>query len=66
MKAFLVGLLFLGAVLVLCGLGILLYPFLAVLTFSLQMVIGILVVIFVIWLLGKLVIFLWTKLNPKS
>jgi hypothetical protein len=66
MKAFLVGLLFLAAVMVFAGLGVLLYPFLALLTVSLQFVLGILIIIFVIWLLGKLIIFAWDKLNTKK
>ena len=67
MKAFFVGLLFLLAVMVLTGLGVMLYPFLAILTVSLQMIIGFAVVIFAIWLLGKLIIFAWDKLvsNPE-
>lgn len=66
MKAFFVGLLFLLAVGFLAGLGVLLYPFLAVLTFSLQFVVGIFIILFAVWLLGKMVIFIWEKLGSKS
>ena len=66
MKAFFVGLLFIIAVGVLAGLGVLLYPFLAVLTFSLQFIIGIFIIIFAVWLLGKMIIFVWNKLSFKD
>ena len=66
MKAFFVGLLFIIAVGVLAGLGVLVYPFLAVLTFSLQFIIGIFIIIFAVWLLGKMIIFVWNKLSFKD
>lgn len=66
MKAFFVGLLFLIAIMAVAGLGIVLSPFLAVFTVSLQMVIGLIVVVFVVWLLGKLIIFIWDKLSSND
>ncbi len=66
MKSFLVGLLFLCAVLVLTGVGFLLLPLLLVLTFFLRIAVGFALVLFAIWLLGKLILFLWKALDKKS
>ncbi|MEW5758987.1 MAG: hypothetical protein AB1755_05945 [Candidatus Omnitrophota bacterium] len=61
MKAFLVGLLFLFAVLILLGIGIVLYPFLLIGSFFLQFIIGFIFIIFAIWLLGKFILYIWDK-----
>jgi hypothetical protein len=67
MKAFLVGLIFLVGIIVLAGIGILLfYPFLILAALSLRILAGILIVVFFIWLLGKVIIFAWKKLNPPK
>ena len=66
MKAFLAGLLFLVAVLVLTGVGLLLLPLLLVLTFFLRIFVGFFLVLFAIWLLGKFIIFVWESLNKKA
>lgn len=66
MKAFLVGLLFIIAVSLLSVFGVLLYPLLLLLTFMLRIIIGIALVIFAIWLLGKFIIFVWERLSGKQ
>ena len=63
MRAFLVGLAFLIAVVALVGIGILVSPLLIVLGFFLRSVFAFLFVIFAIWLLGKFIIFIWGKLK---
>lgn len=60
MKAFLVGLAFLIALPVLSAIG---YLILSLLTGLLQLLIGFAFTIFAIWLLGKLVIWVWEKLK---
>ncbi len=66
MKEFLVGLLFLAAVVVLSIVGILLWPLLFVLTFFLRIVVILLLLLFSIWLLGKFIVFVWEFLNKKA
>lgn len=66
MKEFLVGLLFLVAVLVLSVIGLLLWPLLFVLTFFLRMVVVLLLLLFSIWLLGKFIVLVWESLNKKA
>ena len=66
MKEFFIGLLFLVAVVILTGIGFLLLPFLLILTFFLRIFLGFFLVIFAIWLLGKLIILLWEFLNRKT
>ena len=66
MKEFFVGLLFLIAVVILTGVGFLLLPFLLILTVFLRIFVGFLLVIFAIWLLGKLIVLLWEFLNRKT
>ncbi len=66
MKEFLVGLLFLVAVLILTGLGILLFPLLLILTFFLRIAVGFLLMLLAIWLLGKFIVFVWESLRKKS
>lgn len=63
MKAFLLGLLFLVAVVMLAGVGVLLIPLIVVLAFFLQIIAWVLMVIFSIWLLGKFIIWVWEKLK---
>lgn len=62
MKAFAIGLIFLIAVSLLAGMGILLFPLIVVLDFFLRIILAIFFVIFAIWLLGKFIIFIWTKI----
>ncbi|MFO8053332.1 MAG: hypothetical protein R6U54_05205 [Candidatus Omnitrophota bacterium] len=66
MKEFLVGLTFILGVLVLSGLGILLYPFLLILGFTLRIFVALGVIIFFVWLLGKFIIFVWESLKKES
>jgi len=63
MRAFLVGLVFLIAVIVLTGAGILLFPLVVVLGFFLRYIFSFLFVIFAIWLLGRFIIFIRDKLK---
>jgi len=62
MKAFAIGLIFLIAVSILSGIGILLFPIIIVLGFFLKIILALLFVIFSIWLLGKFIIFVWEKI----
>ena len=66
MKAFLVGFLFLFAVLLLTGVGFLLLPFLLILTFFLRIAVGFALILFAIWLLGKTILFLLKALDKKA
>ena len=66
MKAFLVGFLFLCAVLLLMGVGFLLFPILLILTFFLRIAVGFALILFAIWLLGKFVLFLIEAMNKKA
>ena len=66
MKAFLVGFLFLCAVLVLTGVGFLLLPLLLILTFFLRIAVGLALILFAIWLLGKIILFLLEAIDKKS
>ncbi len=61
MKAFLVGLIFLIAVTLLAGVGLLLYPLLLVLAFLLRVLLGLIFAFFAVWVLGKFIIFVWDK-----
>ncbi len=63
MRAFFVGLLFLVAVVVLAGLGVLLFPLLFVLGILLRIILSFLFVILAIWLLGKFILFVWGKIK---
>jgi hypothetical protein len=63
MKAFLIGLIFLIAVAVISGVGMLLYPFLLAMVFFVRVVVGLVAAIFVIWLLGKFILFVWGKFS---
>jgi hypothetical protein len=59
MKAFLVGLLFLFSLIAAVVLGLLLFPFFLIVAFFLQILLVIGGIVFVIWLLGKFIIFIW-------
>ena len=61
MRAFLIGLTFSIAVIMLSGIGILLFPLVIVLGFFLRIIFTLLFVIFAIWFLGKFIIFIWEK-----
>jgi len=63
MKAFLVGLLFLLAVVIFACVGFFLVPFLLVLGFFLRIILSVLLVILAIWLLGKLILYIWEKVK---
>lgn len=63
MQAFFIGLLFLLVVLVLVGVGILLYPLLFIFGMILRGVVILALVLFAIWLLGKIILFVWEKIN---
>lgn len=63
MKAFLVGLLFLIAASVLIIAGCLLFPLFLLLGLLLRIVFVMVFGFFAIWLLGKLIIFIWGRLN---
>lgn len=67
MKEFLVGLLFIIVALLVVAagsiLGILLFPLLIVLNILLRFVIAAIIVIFAVWLVGKLVIMVWEKVK---
>jgi len=63
MKAFFVGLLFLVAVGVLSGIGVLLFPLLMVLALLARVIIVLALVVFAIWLLGKFILYVWQRLK---
>lgn len=62
MKAFTIGLIFLIAVSIIVGMGLLLFPLIKVLDFFLQIILTIFFVIFSIWILGKFIIFIWERI----
>ena len=61
MKAFLVGLLFLFIVAVLAAMGVLLFPFLLVLSWIARVILIVVLLILAVWLLGKLVLYIRKK-----
>lgn len=63
MKAFLTGLLFLAAVAILWGLGVLLFPLLMVLAVMIRVIVIITLLILAIWLLGKFILYVWEKMK---
>jgi uncharacterized membrane protein (DUF106 family) len=65
MKEFLIGLIFIIGVLVLAGLGFLLYPFLLILGFVFRIFVVTALTIFFVWLLGKFIIFVWESLKKQ-
>ncbi len=65
MKAFGVGLLVIAAVAVLCVMGFFLLPFFIVLGFFLKILLGILFLLFSIWLIGKLTLWMIESMRDK-
>jgi len=63
MKAFLVGLLFLFSLIAAVVFGLLMFPFLLIVAFFLQILLVIGGIVFVIWLLGKFIIFIWRSVR---
>lgn len=63
LKEFAVGMVFLFGVLFMLALGVLLYPLLLVTGFLLRVVFLLLFVAAGVWLLGKLVLYVWRKLK---
>lgn len=63
MKAFLVGFLFLFVVGVFIGIGFLLVPFLVVLSWLVRFILIVILICLAIWLLGKLILYLWEKMK---
>jgi len=61
MKAFFTGMVFLIFVGVITSLGFLLFPLLLLIAFILRLVLSAAIIIFFIWLLGKLILFLSKK-----
>jgi len=66
MKEFLIGLLVIVAVLLLAGLGVLLFPLLFVLGFALRLLILVAAVLFAVWLVGKLTLAVIDALRRKE
>ena len=66
MKAFAIGLLFLIAVGFFSAIGFLLFPLIIVMNVLLTIILSLVFVILCIWLLGKLIIFVWEKLFTKA
>lgn len=66
MKAFLVGLLVIVMMGVLSVVGVLLFPLLLLLGFFLRWVLGLVLLLFGIWLIGKLTLFLIDLLSKRS
>jgi len=66
MKEFLVGLLVVVMALVLSGIGLLLFPLLLVLGVFLRLAIGLIVLLLVVWLIGKITLFLIEVLKKKE
>ena len=66
MKEFLVGLLVVVMALVLSGVGVLLFPLLLVLGVFLRLAIGLIVLLLVVWLIGKTTLFLIDVLKNKE
>lgn len=61
MKAFLTGMVFLIFVGVIASLGFLLFPLLLLIAFILRLVLSVAILVFFIWLAGKLILFLSKK-----
>ncbi|OIO34303.1 MAG: hypothetical protein AUJ70_01405 [Candidatus Omnitrophica bacterium CG1_02_40_15] len=61
MKEFFIGIVFLILVGVLASLGFLLFPLLLLIAFVLRFVLSAVILLFFIWLLGKLILFLSKK-----
>lgn len=63
MKAFLTGFLFLFIVAVLAGMGVLLFPFLLVLSWIARVILIVVLLILAVWLLGKLILYIRKKMR---
>ncbi len=63
MKAFLVGIIFLVMVAIFTGIGLLLFPLLIVMAWFLRVIFIAILVLLAIWLLGKLIVFVWEKIK---
>ena len=61
MKEFFIGIVFLIFLGVIVGLGFLFFPLLLLIAFILRLVLSVAIVVFFIWLLGKLILFLSKK-----
>lgn len=61
MKAFLTGMVFLIFVGLIASLGFLLFPLLLLIAFILRLVLSVAILVFFIWLAGKLILFLSKK-----
>ena len=61
MKEFFIGIVFLIFVGVIVGLGFLFFPLLLLIAFILRLVLSVAIIVFFIWLLGKLILFLSKK-----
>ncbi len=66
MKEFLVGLLVLLLICVLSGLGFLLWPLLLLLGFFLRFILGLALILFAIWIVGKVTLLLIEALKKKN
>lgn len=66
MKAFFIGLVTLIIVIIMGTIGTLLYPFFIVLGLLFRVILSFLLFIFAIWLLGKLILFIWEKLFKEQ
>ena len=66
MREFFIGLLVIVAVLLLAGLGVLLFPLLLVLGLALRVLILILIGLFAVWLVGKLTLMLIDAFRKKE
>lgn len=66
MKDFLVGLIFIIAVLFLSGIGFLLLPLMLVMGFLIRVILSIIFVILCIWFLGKFIIFVFRLLFKNT
>jgi hypothetical protein len=63
MKALLIGFVFLIFVAILAGIGLLLFPLLIALVWFLRIIFIIILFLLAVWLLGKLIIFVWEKVK---
>jgi hypothetical protein len=66
MREFLVGLLVIVMALVLSGIGVLLLPLLLVMGIFLRLAVGLVVLFFGIWLIGKVTLFLIDAIKKKE
>lgn len=65
MKAFLIGLGFLAGIGVLAGFWFLFFPLLVFTGLLLRFIFIVLFAIFAIWLLGKIILYVWGKLKTR-